>query len=80
MSKTNMPSQLNQIDAISNNTTERLSYSVKEAAAAIGVSSRTIHAFVKDGSIKHFRMGARVLIPADVLRQFIVQRTQTQKS
>ena len=58
----------------------RLAYSVQEAAAAIGVSSRTVHDFVKDGSIAHFRMGTRVLIPADALRQFIEQRTQTQKS
>jgi excisionase family DNA binding protein len=63
-----------------NQNVERLSYSVQEAAAAIGVSSRTVHDFVKDGSIKHFRMGTRVLIPTDVLREFIEQRTQTQKS
>jgi len=59
---------------------ERLSFSVQEAAQAIGVSSRTIHEFVKSGSIPSFRMGQRVLIPADALRQFIAQRTQTQKS
>ena len=57
---------------------ERLSYSVREAATAIGVSSRTIHGFVKDGRIRHFRMGTRVLIPADALREFIAQRTQVQ--
>jgi excisionase family DNA binding protein len=54
----------------------RLSYSVQEAAVAIGVSSRTVHDFVKDGTIPHFRMGTRVLIPADALREFIAQRTQ----
>jgi len=59
---------------------ERLSFSVQEAASAIGVSSRMVHNFVKDGSIKHFRMGTRVLIPAEVLREFIAQRTQTQLS
>ena len=59
---------------------ERLSYSVQEAASALGVSSRTVHEFVKDGNIAHFRMGTRVLIPADALRQFIESRTQTQKS
>jgi len=59
---------------------ERLSYSVQEAASALGVSSRTVHEFVKDGNLAHFRMGTRVLIPADALRQFIESRTQTQKS
>ena len=55
---------------------ERLSYSVQEAAAAIGVSSRTLHDYIKNGSIAHFRMGTRVLIPADKLKAFIEQRTQ----
>jgi excisionase family DNA binding protein len=55
---------------------DRLSYSVSEAAQAIGVSSRTVHDFIKNGTIAHFRMGTRVLIPADVLLAFIAQRTQ----
>jgi excisionase family DNA binding protein len=55
---------------------ERLSYSVQEAAAAIGVSSRTVHDFIKSGTIAHFRMGTRVLIPVDELRAFIARRTQ----
>jgi len=62
-----------------NQNVVRLAYSVQEAAAAIGVSSRTVHDFVKDGSITHFRMGTRVLIPADALRVFIESRTQAQK-
>ena len=55
---------------------ERLAYSVREAAAAIGISSRTLHDFIKDGSLPHFRLGTRVLIPIDALRNFIEQRTQ----
>ena len=55
---------------------ERLAYSVLEAATALGVSSRTLHDFIKDGSLPHFRLGARVLIPIDALRDFIAQRTQ----
>jgi len=58
---------------------ERLAFSVREAAAALGVSSRTLHDFVKTGSLPHFRLGARVLIPADALRNFIEQRTQSEK-
>ena len=59
-----------------NQNIERLSFSVQEAAAAIGVSSRTVHDFVKNGTISHFRMGTRVLIPADALRDFIAVRMQ----
>ena len=59
---------------------ERMAYSVQEGAAAIGVSSRTLHDYIKDGSIAHFRMGTRVLIPADELKAFIERRTRSQKS
>ena len=58
----------------------RLSYSVSETASALGISSRTLHDYVKDGSIAHFRMGTRVLIPADALRAFIARRTLADKA
>ena len=58
---------------------ERLSYSVQEAAAAIGISSRMLHDYVKGGSIPHFRMGVRILIPADELKAFIERRTRAEK-
>jgi excisionase family DNA binding protein len=53
-----------------------LSYGVQESAAALGVSPRTLHDYIKDGRIKHFRIGTRVLIPIEGLRQFIALRTQ----
>ena len=59
---------------------ERLSFSIQEVAVAIGVSSRTVHDLVRKGSIEHFRVGQRVLIPAEALRRFIEQRTQSKKS
>lgn len=55
---------------------ERLSYSVREAAMALGISSRMLHEYIKNGSITHFRMGTRVLIPADALRAFIERKAQ----
>ena len=54
---------------------ERLTYSILEVAKAIGVSSRTVHKLYKSGELGHIRVGQRVLIPADKLRQFIEQRT-----
>ena len=53
----------------------RLAYSVAEAAASIAVSGRTMHDLVKTGAIAHFRVGQRVLIPADVLHEFIAMQT-----
>ncbi|MCL2745044.1 MAG: helix-turn-helix domain-containing protein, partial [Planctomycetaceae bacterium] len=55
---------------------ERLSYSVNETAEAIGVSSRTVWDYIRDGSIKHFRMGTRVLVPKAELERFIQERMQ----
>ena len=59
---------------------EKLAFSIAETARTLGVSSRTIHDYVKNGSIPHFRMGARLLIPADELKAFIERRTRTGKS
>ena len=54
---------------------ERLTYSISEVAKTLGVSSRTVHTIIKRGELGHMRVGTRVLVPADVLRQFIEQRT-----
>ena len=50
---------------------ERLAYSIKEVAATLGVSSRTIHTIIKDGKLEHFRIGTRVLVESEALRRFI---------
>ena len=60
-----------------NQNVVRLAYSVQEAAVAIGVSSRTLHDFIKSGTIAHFRMGTRVLIPTDALRDFLAARMKS---
>jgi excisionase family DNA binding protein len=62
------------------NQIDRLSYSILEVAKTLGVSSRTVHSLIKRGEIPHFRVGQRVLIPADALREFIALRTKTEKS
>jgi len=59
-----------------NQNVERVSYSVREAAMALGISSRTLHAYIKNGTIAHFRMGTRVLIPTDELKAFVERKTQ----
>jgi len=60
---------------VKENSVERISYSVVEAAAKIGISSRTLWSLIRQGQIGTFRIGTRVLIPADVLRAFIAERT-----
>ena len=59
-----------------NQNIERLSYSVSEAAQALGVSSRTLSAFIKSGALPHIKIGTRVLIEVEALRKFIESRQQ----
>ena len=54
----------------------RLALSVQETAAAVGVSSRTIRTLIKSGDLPHFRLGARVLVEVEALRQFVEERTK----
>ena len=48
-------------------TTERIAYTVKEAAAALGVSEWMIREEIRTGKIECIRMGSRILIPRVVL-------------
>jgi excisionase family DNA binding protein len=66
--------------AKSQDQNERITFSITEVAGKIGVSSRTVHSLIKDGSLPHARIGTRVLVPADALQQFIEARTQAGKS
>ena len=60
-----------------NQNVERLSYSVSEAAQAVGVSARTLNGFIKDGSLPHVRIGKRILIEIEALKRFIESRQQS---
>ena len=44
-------------------TPERITYSVKEAAAALGVSEWIVREEIRVGRIDSVRFGARILIP-----------------
>lgn len=50
---------------------DRLTYSVAEAAHALGVSRGTVYNRVRDGSLKTFRWAGRTLIRADDLQAAI---------
>ncbi len=49
--------------------TERLAYTVAEAAKALGISRSKAYTEVKVGRLPVVRLGGRLLIPADRLRQ-----------
>jgi excisionase family DNA binding protein len=57
------------------NEVAKLTVSVKEASAMIGVSSRTLWQIVKDGKLAVCRIGTRVLFPVAELERFIREST-----
>lgn len=50
---------------------EKLTYSVKEAAAALSLSKTTIWKAIADGVLPAHKFGSRTLIPADGLRAWL---------
>jgi excisionase family DNA binding protein len=50
---------------------DKLTYTIKEAAAALGVGRTTLWRAVSDGKLPAVKFGSRTLIPADGLRQWI---------
>ena len=50
-------------------STERITYSVREAAAALGVSEWMVREEIRCGRIESIRMGTRILIPRQVLER-----------
>lgn len=52
-------------------TTERLAYSVAEAAILLGCSERSLRTWIKAGKISKKKVGARVFIPAAALEAFL---------
>jgi excisionase family DNA binding protein len=50
---------------------QRLAYSVKEAAEAVGVSPRTIVREIKRGNLRAARVSRRVVIPAESLAELL---------
>lgn len=52
-------------------TPDKLMYTVKEAAAAIGVGRTTLYKALSSGTLSAVKLGNRTLIPADGLRRWI---------
>ena len=52
-------------------TPERLTYTVKEVAQALGISKEAVWDRVWDGTIPSVRVGRRVLVPRRALERFV---------
>jgi excisionase family DNA binding protein len=50
---------------------ERFALRPQEAAAALGVSVRTIHRWIAAGALRSARVGGARLIPAQEIRRFL---------
>ncbi len=55
---------------------EKLAYSASEAAETLGVSERHVRDMVSEGQIRVVRLGRRLLIPADALRELLATPTK----
>jgi excisionase family DNA binding protein len=51
--------------------TERLTYTVPEAAGMLGVSARHLYELVAAGDVRAVRLGRRVLIPRHVVAELV---------
>ena len=56
---------------------EKLVYTTKEAAAALGIGRTTLWKAISDGRLAALKLGSRTLIPADALRQWIASLPQS---
>ena len=55
---------------------DRLGLRVKEAAAALGVSERTLRQYLPE--IPHLRLGSAVVVPVDSFREWLREQAQTE--
>lgn len=60
--------------AVSTSTTEKLAYTMKQAAEQVGCCERLIWAFIKSGELKAARLGRSVRITHAELVRFLEAR------
>ena len=56
-------------------TGERMAFRPSEVARALGLSERTIRSMLARGELRHVRIGRRVLISADTVRELLRDAT-----
>jgi excisionase family DNA binding protein len=52
-------------------TSDRVAYSVAEAAVLSGVGRDQVYSAIRDGSLQARKWGRRTIIPAEALRRFL---------
>lgn len=52
---------------------EKLTYTLKDATAAIGIGRTTLYKAISDGRLKAVKFGRRTLITADILRELMAE-------
>ena len=50
---------------------EKLTYSIREAAKLLGIHQVTAYRMARRGELPSMRLGSRVVVPADALKEFI---------
>ena len=55
---------------------DRLTFSIEEAARALGVGRSLIFTLLKEGQLKSIRVGRRRLIPSGELQAFLDRQAQ----
>lgn len=58
---------------------EKLTYTVKQTAAALGVGQTTVWKAVADGKLSAMKLGSRTLIPAESLRAWIASMPRVKR-
>lgn len=56
-------------------TPDRIAYSLEEAAEALGVSERLLRRLIKAGDFPAARLGGRLVVPVEEVRQYMAMRT-----
>lgn len=59
-------------------TTDRLAYSVDEAASVLGVSRRAIYSAIQSGQLPDVHLGARRLVPVDAINELLQAKGGTE--
>ena len=55
---------------------ERIGFSIDETAESLGISVDTARSLIKSGSIRSIRIGRRVIVSAQSLREFVDGKTE----
>ena len=59
---------------------EPLAYNTSEASRVLSISRPTLYKLMQDPSFPKFRVGTRVLIPADDLRRWVHNQTRREET